>query len=222
MNSSRYMIARLALSFGVKRKTKRLSEAADEMYILRQAEEILGEDVWEQAEKIEETSVEYWMLRKLTLTLNELTESIDKAGVVLDTSQEERNAVLNQTNKACLALEKKRDELISRSEVIIAERDRVIGKAQKIRRKFDASRTKIQVLSGEADTVEIIKGERQKLAAYKVNFAALKISRDEVGEKTQILDDKINRIEAAISETGALRTTRRQLSTSAIEIAVSF
>ena len=166
MNSSRYMIARLALSFGLNRKTKRLSEAADEMHILRQAEEILGEDVWEQAEEIEEISVEYWTLRKLMLRQRELEDALGKAGAILDTSHEERNAVLNQTNQA----------------------------------KFDASRTKVQVLSGEADTLEIINNERKKLAAYKVDFASLKAVRDEVGEKIQKLDDRIMQIEAAIAE----------------------
>ena len=200
MNSSRYMVARLLLSFGLHRKTKRLSEATDEMHLLRQAEEILGEDVWEQAEEIEEISVEYWTLRKLKMKKVKLLESAGEAGTILDTSHEERNAALNETNQACLVLEKKRDELIVHSEGLAAERDRVVANAQQVKRKFDASRTKIQVLNGEADTIEIIKGERKKLASYKVDFASLKVSRDEVGEKIQTLDEKINKIEAAISE----------------------
>lgn len=194
------MIARTLLSFGLHRKNKRLSEAADEMHLLRVAEEILGEDVWEQAEDIEDISVEYWTLRKLSIKKEKIGNSVSKAGVVLDTSHEERNAVLNQTNQACLALEKKRDQLIANSEALIAERDRVISQAQQIRRKFDASRTKVQVLSGEANTAEIIKGERSKLAGYKVDFSTLKTQRDEVGERIHALDEKITQIEAAIAE----------------------
>ncbi|MBT8045054.1 MAG: hypothetical protein KJO79_08890 [Verrucomicrobiae bacterium] len=200
MNSTRYMIARLLLSFGLHRKTKRLSEAADEMHLLRLAEEILGEDVWEQAEEIEPLSVEYWSLRKLSMKKEKLDEAVAKAGSILDTSHEERNAILEQTNQACLALEKKRDTLIEHSEVLIADRDRIISEAQRIRRKFDAARTKVQVLSGEPDTTEIIKSERSKLAGYKVEFAALKKKRDEIGEKIHALDEKITQIEAAIAE----------------------
>lgn len=200
MNSSRYMIARLLLSFGLHRKTKRLTEAADEMHLLRMAEEILGEEVWDQAEEIEAISVEYWTLRKLMIEKIKLEEAAAKAGIILDTSHEERNAVLNQTNQACLALERKRDQLIKNSEMLTAERDKIIAKAQQIRRKFDASRTKVQVLSGEVDTAEIIKAERSKLAGYKVDFAALKAKRDEIGEKIQQIDEKITRIEAAIAE----------------------
>jgi len=194
------MVARILLSFGLHRKTKRLSEAADEMHILSQAEEILGEDVWEQAEEIEEISAAYWTLRKLKMNEVKLLGPVGEAGVILDTSHEERNVVLKETNQACLALEKKRAQLIVHSEGLVAERDRVIGRAKQLKRKLDASRTKIQVLSVEADTVEIIKGERQKLVSYKEDFAALKTSHDEVCVKIQALDEKINRIEAAISE----------------------
>jgi hypothetical protein len=214
MNSSRYMIARLLLSFGLHRKIKRLSEAADEMHLLRMAEEILGEDVWEQAEEIEAISVEYWTLRKLMIQKLKLEESAGKAGIVLDTSHEERNAVLNQTNQACLALERKRDQLILNSEVHIAERDRIIAQAQLIRRKFDAARTKVQVLSGEANTAEIIKGERSKLAGYKVDFSLLKAKRDEVGDRIHVLDEKITKIESAIAED---RTKLREEASSAYQ-----
>lgn len=199
MNSSRYIIARILLSFGFHRKTKRLSEAADEMHLLRMAEEILGEEVWEKAEEIESISVEYWTLRKLKVQRGKLEESVKEAGVLLDTSHEERNALLAQTNQTCIALEKKRDELIRNSEELIAQRDRMVSEAKQIRRKFDASRTKVQVLSDEADTAEIIMGERQKLAGYKRDFEDLKVKRNEVGEKIQELDGKITRIEEAIA-----------------------
>ena len=214
MNSSRYMIARLLLSFGLHRKIKRLSEAADEMHLLRVAEEILGEEVWEQAEGIEAVSVEYWTLRKLMIQKLKLEESAGKAGVVLDTSNEERNAVLSQTNQACLALERKRDELILNSEALIAERDRIIAQAQLVRRKFDAARTKVQVLSGESNTAEIIKGERSKLAGYKVEFSSLKVKRDEVGDRIHVLDEKIAKIESAIAED---RTKLREEASSAYQ-----
>ncbi|MBT8038058.1 MAG: hypothetical protein KJO21_10985 [Verrucomicrobiae bacterium] len=200
MNSSRYLIARLALSFGIRRKTKRLSEAAEEMHLLRQAEEILGRDVWEQAEEIEAIDVEYWTLRKLALKLRNLEKSIDSAEEVIDTSHDERNAALNATNQACLVLEKKRDELMGYSKELLAERDQVIARAQKIRRKFDASRTKVQVLSGEGGNAETIKEEQKKMAAYKVDFSGLKNEREEVSQKIQKLDAKLTKVDASIAE----------------------
>lgn len=200
MNSSRYLLARIALSFGIHRKNKRLSEAADEMHLLRMAEEILGEDVWEKAEDIEDISVEYWSLRKLTIKKNELEQKVREAGDVLNLSHEERNAILSESNQACLALEKKRDELVRQSEALVAERDSVISQARQLRRKFDASRTKIQVLSEENGNEDIVREERRKMMEYKTEFGRLKSSRDEVGERIQKLDRSITRIEETIAD----------------------
>ncbi|MBT7959114.1 MAG: hypothetical protein HN759_07245 [Akkermansiaceae bacterium] len=200
MNSTRYLLARVALSFGIHRKNKRMSEAADEMHLLRLAEEILGEIVWERAEDIEDISVEYWTLRKFMLQKNEIDLKANKAGDVLDLSHEERNAVLNKSNQSCLALEKKRDELFAKSTALVAERDEIISKARLLRRKFDASRTKIQVLSEDVDNAEIVQLERRKLSDYKNEFARLKDSRDEVGERITKLDLLITRIEESIAE----------------------
>lgn len=200
MNSSRYLLARIALSFGIHRKNKRLSEAADEMHLLRMAEEILGEDVWEKAEDIEDISVEYWSLRKLTIKKNELEQKVREAGDVLNFSHEERNAILSESNQACLALEKKRDELVRQSEALVAERDSVISQARQLRRKFDASRTKIQVLSEENGNEDIVREERRKMMEYKTEFGRLKSSRDEVGKCIQKLDRSITRIEETIAD----------------------
>jgi len=50
MNTILYIISRLLLPFSVSRKNKRLKEAAEEMHLLRQAEESLGADVWSLSE----------------------------------------------------------------------------------------------------------------------------------------------------------------------------
>lgn len=204
MNSSRYLIARIALTFGLHRKNKRLSEAADEMHLLRQAEEILGEDVWEQTEDVEEISVEYWNLRKYQIAVSKLEKEIAKADTILDTSHDDRNTILNRTNEVCQALEVQRDELIRESERMIAKRDEIVGRAQQIKRRFEASRTKVMVLSEQdeaghdGDNKLAIKEERNRLSGYKNDFARLKDDREAVGEQIHELDEKITAIEAEL------------------------
>lgn len=200
MNSSRYLFARFGLAFGLHRKNKRLSEAAEEMHLLRMAEEIMGEDVWKQCEDIEDISVEYWTMRKLAIKKQDLEDRVREAGNVLDDSHEERNALLGESNQACLKLEKKRDELVQKSEVLVAERDHVVSLARQLRRKFDASRTKIQVLSAEAGSADIISDEKKKMEGYRVEFEKLKKSRDEVGRSIARLDEEITTIESKIAE----------------------
>jgi len=201
MNSSRYLLARTALFFGLHRKNKRRSEAADEMHLLRQAEEILGEDVWEQTQDVEEISVEYWNLRKYHMDMAKLEQEINAANDILDTSHEERNTILNTTNDICQELESARDDLIKKSEQMIAKRDEIVSRAQQIKRRFDASRTKVAVLSNEdtmkydSDSKTSIKEERGKLASYKKDFSRLKEERLEIGVSIDQIDQQITRIE---------------------------
>ncbi|MGB0775188.1 MAG: hypothetical protein ACPG32_00910 [Akkermansiaceae bacterium] len=199
MNATGYILSRIALSFGIHRKNKRLSEAADEMHLLRQAEEILGEDVWEQVEEVEEVSVEYWSLRKLMMRREELKRSNSEADKVLNTSHEERSRLLDDTNQACLVLDKKREELIRHSEQLVSERDNIVSRAKLIKRKFDASKTKIAVLSQEGDASSIIASESEKLSEYKVEFLTLKQARSEIAEKINRIDHKITQIEDTIA-----------------------
>lgn len=198
MNSSRYIIARLLLSFGWQRKNKRLVEAADETHLLRQAEEILGEDVWEQAEDIEAISVEYWNLRKLKMDVAKLRDAIAEADLVLNSSHVERNEILTQTNRECLALEQKRSDYVNESEVLIEQRDRTIAEAKLVKRRFEAARTKIQVLDQEGGNQAVTDAERQKIKSYKRDFERLKKDRDIVGAKIQVIEDKLIGVEEAL------------------------
>lgn len=200
MKSSRYIISRLLLSFGWHRKNKRLAEAADEMYLLHQAEEILGEDVWELAEDIESISVEYWSLRKLKMDGAKYKDSIQEADTLLNSSHEERNIILAQTNEECQALEAKRAEYIHESELLIVQRDRTIAEAKGIKRRFEAAQTKMQVIAREGGDEEIVEAERQKLKSYKFDFKKLKMIRDDVGAKINVMDEKIKHVEEALGD----------------------
>ena len=195
MNSSRYIISRLLLSFGLHRKNKRLQEAAEEAHLLRQAEEILGEDTWEQVEDIESISVEYWTLRKLRMEVSSYKGEMSEAGDLLTSSHEERNEILNQTNKDCQALDEKRVQYKLDARELIGQRDRMISGAKLIRRKYEASRTKIEVIGIEGGREEIIEGEKRKMVSYKQELQSLKKERDAVGVKIQALDNKILQIE---------------------------
>lgn len=201
MNTSRYIIARLFQSFGLHQKTRRLSDAADEMHLLKQAEEILGEDVWEEVEEIEEISVEYWNIRKLHMQRQKLKDQIADASDILSTSQEERNTALVETNQACQHLEEKRDTYTEEAKKLSNERDGILEQARVTRRKYEASKMKIQVLSEEsADNKEVIQDEYKRLNEFKEEFAQLKEERDGVAVKIKDIEEKISKIVAIIEE----------------------
>ena len=205
MNSSGYILARIASTFGIHRKTKRLSEAADEMHLLCQAEEILGEDIWEQVEELDEVHVNYWNLRKYQLAIIKLEKKLNKVNNVLEASQEERNAILNHTNEMCQTLEETRDGLIKQSEQIIVKRDEIILRAQQIKRRFEASRTKVAVLTTQdedghdGNNSDAIKEERTKLEGYKQEFTQLKKEREEIGGELSKLEIEIEQVDDKLS-----------------------
>ncbi|MBK1830230.1 hypothetical protein JIN77_05815 [Verrucomicrobiaceae bacterium R5-34] len=203
MNSSRYILARIAAAFGIHRKNRRLSEAADEMHLLRQAEEILGEDTWEQTEGIEALNSEYWNLRKLQMSVGKLEKAIEEADAILQQSHDERNSILNHSNEVCQVIETERDELVRELEQLNAKRDKIVSRAQLVKRNFEASRTKVMVLTGEedeggSDHQEVIREERAKLSEYKASFDKLKKGREEVGVQISELEAKISELETQI------------------------
>lgn len=205
MNSSRYILARIAMSFGLFNKNKRLSEAADELHLLRQAEEILGADVWPQVEEIEEISVDYWTLRKDQLEIDKLEEQINQADNILDASEEERNAILNHSSTVAQAIEKSRNNLVKELEKLTVQRDHILTSAQQVKRRFEASRTKVSVLSTQDtdsqsnENQTTINEERAKLAGYKEELAELKNERDQVVTQISDINIKISNIETELS-----------------------
>ena len=90
MTSSRYLIARLAQTFGYFRRNQRMGDAASEMHLLREAEAQLGFAIWEKVEDIEELSVEYWNLRKFIKEKELIRKKIESCQVRLDKAHEER------------------------------------------------------------------------------------------------------------------------------------
>ena len=186
------------MSFGLHRKNKRLLEAADETHLLRQAEEFLGEDVWERVEDIEPISVEYWGLRKLRMDVAKLKIAMSEAGDNLTVSHEERNLVLNQTNQECIALDEKRIGYKLEARELISQLDQMISAAKLIKRKYEASRTKIEVIGLEGGDEKIIERERSKIALHKQELKDLKQKRDEIGDQIKALDYKVLRIEETL------------------------
>lgn len=201
MNSSRYIISRLFLAFGFGNKNKRLTEAASETHLLRQAEEILGEDVWQKVEDIEELSVEYWGVRQMKMYIEELQTTIADADKQMSVSHAEHDVILKQTNEGCHELDKERKAYKQESEKLMSQRERVIASAKKVKRRFEAANIKIQVLNQEKSaTSEVLAEEKDKIEGCKVELQELKKQSDQLSEENSAVLKKMNKIEAALSK----------------------
>lgn len=200
MTSTRYLLQRIAMAFGFSRKTQRLSDAAAEMHLLREAEAHLGEAVWQNVESIESVSQEYWSLRKLAKEKEELQKRLDACQKRLDEANDERARLLQQHAQSGDAeLLRRRHELMEELEELAHQRDEIINEGRAIRRTFNGALAKLDVISGEKgpDAPEL-HDIRKQIDQLRLRFTELKQARDAVAEKINAGDAKIDEIGAKL------------------------
>jgi chromosome segregation ATPase len=189
MTPSSYFTALIAKSFGLNRRNKRLTDASNEMSILREAEYYLGLSVWEGIDDVTELSVEYWSLRKHTKEL----ESFRERQVLLNNELTElylqRNEILKNTTAEERAMEDERDQMMERLLNLTEERDVIIAQARDLRRAHEAILTKIEVLKDVPSSEDFISESRKKEAELKAQFRQLRRKRQDIAN-TIVAGDK--------------------------------
>ena len=201
MTRTRYYLARFAKSFGILRKQKRMRDAAAELHLMQEGEELLGELCWKKCEAIEETSLEYWQLRKLGKKQKKLQQQWEEAEEVLETSRSERAQITDRTRSetAEMAQEKERIELSL--EEVLEERDGIIADATAVRRKYDSLKLKISVLEDEGeDEGESYQKAKSRMAELKKQFSGFKKERFIVGEKISELESDLEEIKTQLAK----------------------
>ena len=135
MTSSRYFVARFAQAFGYFRRNQRMSDAASEMHLLREAESILGVAVWEKVENIEALSVEYWNLRKLIKERDDVRARLASCQERLNQAHEDRVTLLNSTPEINQDLLVERTALLNELEQLSKQRNQIVTAAREVRRE---------------------------------------------------------------------------------------
>ncbi|MBK1792873.1 hypothetical protein [Persicirhabdus sediminis] len=200
MNATKYIIARILQSFGIYRKTKRLTDAGEEIHLLRQAEEFLGAHIWQDVEHIEPLHVEYWRLRKMHADQKKLQTQLQDAEEYLNSSHDDRNSIVHQVNEACHDLVRQRDHLIQKAEELVRKREAIYVDAQKVKRSYEGIQMKIRVLREEqGDSVDISE-DLEKMKSLKVEFSKFKEERESYGSKIGDVDAEITLLEERITE----------------------
>lgn len=198
MTPTRYLLSRIARAFGINRRTQRMGDAASEMHLLREAEAYLGASVWENTEKIEALSSEYWNLRKLSQEREQVVKKLQESQERLRIAHEERANLLNVTSEPEVKLAEERAAILEKVGQLTSRRDEVIAAAKEIRRNYDGLKVKSEVLTGEASQSDVAVAELGKvkasLAELKAKFSALKDERMEIGTKIDAGDAQIDDI----------------------------
>ena len=210
MTTTRYLIARVAQAFGYVRKSQRMGDAAREMHLLREAEAYLGVSIWENCKNIENLSVEYWNLRKLSKEYEDLQEKINKAESELATAHEERAHILEITPESNQELIDQRAEKLTELEVLATKRDLIVAQGRDVRRIYVGLKMKLEVLTQEASHPEEHQNEilsvKQRLEELKNEFTDLKNKRIKVGQEIEQGDAELDAIDEQLKN---IRQDRR-------------
>ena len=199
MTPTRYILARFAQAFGVNRRQRRMAEAASEMHLLREAEQVLGQSVWERVEEVEELGVEYWNLRKLMKERDDIRAKLAECEAILADAHEQRSTLLGSKSGSQQEMETERAELLATLEKLSRERDMVIQQAREIRRIYDGLKMKLEVLQREGST-DAIEKTRARMVELKVRFTDLKQTRDRVAASIAEGDAKVDAIDSELAE----------------------
>lgn len=204
MTPTRYLIVRAAQAFGYFRRNQRMSDAASEMHLLREAEAYLGSTIWENVENIEALSVEYWNLRKLVKERNHVRQRLAACQEKLALAHEERVSVLKSTPEFDQQLLDHRQDLLNELEHLSKQRDDIVAQAREVRRTFVGLKMKLEVLAKESTDSSSTKEETDKVKArlleLKNQFEQLKHERITVGEKIELGDNQIAEIDEQIRQ----------------------
>ena len=207
MTRSLYLLARLAQSFGLTFHGKHSSNAALELHLLREAEEVLGHLCWLDVEEIDDLSVEYWKLRKYVKEHASLLEEIELASDALQQSHDEQAGLMSQVVDSAKDLVVEREELISKSEYLNSERDTIVQDARVVKRRHDGIKAKLQVLTEEGgENAKGLAETNEELSDLKKRFATLKSSRNDLTTK---IDDLDRSIEQLAKDIGTRRSNLR-------------
>ena len=216
MTPAHYLVARIARTFGLHRKTKRMSDAASEMHLLREAEAILGYQIWPKIAEVEELAVEYWNLRKLTQERESIRTRLTECEHQLAAAHDERSALLGQASEPHHELLARRSAAIAELESLARQRDDILNQARSVKRAFEGAKMKLEVLSKDASHPQAeLDATRARLHALKAQFSELKQRRTEIADRIEAGDRALDRVDHELSDR---RHHRREQAAEAFQI----
>ncbi len=194
MTRTRYGIAVVLQSFGLFRKMKRMTDAAAELHLMQEGEEILGALCWEHIEQIEDLSMEYWNIRKISGERLELAEKIKEAEIKLHAAQEERAARMDQNKESGQEMFNQREDLFDEIEDFNTRREEIMEEAMAVKRRHEALKVKIGVLKEEGKTDDPSYSDTaREVTELRTHFSTLK-------EKLATVDQQIDEKQKALTE----------------------
>lgn len=202
MTRTGYILAKLLTSFGIAPLEKYRVSAAFEAHLMRDAEVIVGELAWDNLEKVEEISTEYWKLRKLTKKYEEIAQQVQVLEEQLDESQDARARALEDVAEATKDKVDTRDKVADKVDRLMQEREDIQKDGRSIKRAHSGLKTKLEFLLEESkgEITPQASATQQDLKLKRVQFEKIKERRDAIDERITSLQQTLQAINKEIEE----------------------
>lgn len=199
MTQSSYILASFLMYFGVSRKTRRMTDAAFEMHLMQDGEEILGAYCWRNIEPIEELSMEYWNLRRLEREEKSLLSQAKDAESTLSDAQKQRVLNIDRSKGLGNDFLDERAALLEIAEAISSKREVLMEEAIQTKKKHSAVKLKVKVLQEEGpDEEPAIEAARKKLGTLRETFTHTKEELATLNEQSSQLKKELEKIDCEL------------------------
>lgn len=191
MTKRRFIIASLLKKIGISLRQKRLVDAASELRLLRDAEEILGRSIWTKVKDIEQYKNNYLNISNLLEEKNTYQTKIQDIRSKLDDIRRNQESKFKDDNSSEINLEELYEMQKSVVDKIKSEQSDISIVAANIKKIFDQSVSSLQAIMNEGNNKAELSAEKAKIEQLKNKFADLKekkiISDENLAKETAIL-----------------------------------
>ncbi len=178
MTKRQFIFAKFLKKFGFLNKQKRLNDAATELQLLREAEDILGRSVWQNTEQLDLYKVNYWNIKNLLKQRAEISDKIQEVKDKVESiKQNKKTRFEGKSNVGDLNLEDMLAKQTVRVKEIETQQHDISRVANNIRRLYDGTILKLQTLIDNHADAEEINVEELNIARLKEKFSNLKESK---------------------------------------------
>lgn len=184
MTKNQYIIAKILSKIGIKRTQKRLLAAANELQLLKEAQDVLGRKVWSNLREHKKYQEIAETIDQLTIEKNELGDKAETLQVTINSLNKKQSHLTITTPGQATAVAE-----------IKAQKANIKAEATAIKHKHDEAKRKVEAIkaAGDVDPFQL-EQEEEKMAMLKATFVELKVRKAQADKQLLKLQKQINPI----------------------------
>ncbi len=200
MNTFSYIVLRIARSFGIKGDRDRLLAARRESTLLSEAENLLGQMAWNDAEEIDELSEEYWKIKELQAQDVKFAAEIKGLESENERLMIEHDRLEEKLEDEIAVLADQKAEKMQEALSLMHQAEERKSDAELTKKKFTGMKTKYKVFVDSGESQEQLSEIMNTLHELKEQYAKEKKEIAGITDEIHRLEEEANGIEDEIGE----------------------